>query len=645
MIPFHFLKKRNGENILNFFFIIIFFAPAMIFASDFDQLLSSFSQYHPQSEEDKFFISLLSENRNGKNLDIYKMFQKIIKNVKNNEIVPYIYEEMIFFYKDDLKLVSLLEEKWLKEKKLNPPLKRWIDKKFRNIRFLMNEKRKVTHILDLLKKADPQYQKYIIGVFYKTFNNHPPGKYLPLLKPFQKPVISTQKVGIKKEQEWEQQFKLASSFWKKDQYANAIAAGELAFLLAKKENKKHIMAEIAYLVARIHENYQENDRALDWYLKVLPLSDLHKTNALKGIVLIYGAKKDWSGVLNYAKQSADWELKISGDPSFGFFWMARSYEKTKDLKNFEEMSKKIMSEYHSTYYGALSHFLLEKKTKSLIDLPTKKNLPVKIETILNHLTPYQLDKIDHIKMFLFLDKKDDAIYEIKRLPVDPGSYWQIYTKALLFYLSEEWLESVKVYLTLPRTFRNNLPYGSEKIIFPNKYLSTIELYCKKINLDVDLVLGLIRQESVFNPKALSQAGAQGIMQIKRSTALEEMKKLRVDYLHPEDQNYLSKYLHSHQMLFEVKPNLMIGIHHLDTLLGKYPNIAFSLAAYNAGPKPAERWRGKYPTDDLLYFIEIIPYKETRDYIKLIMRNYFYYKKYYHPEDTKYHYLEEIISHS
>ena len=124
-----------------------------------------------------------------------------------------------------------------------------------------------------------------------------------------------------------------------------------------------------------------------------------------------------------------------------------------------------------------------------------------------------------------------------------------------------------------------------------------------------LVNSLIRQESAFNPNAISSAGARGLMQLMPQTA-RTMAKIR-----------------SSKSLHKPKFNIKLGTQFLGKLMRHYDgNIVHSLAAYNAGRRRVNQWisRGLLK-GDILKQIENIPFSETRNYVKLIMRNLFFYK--------------------
>lgn len=136
--------------------------------------------------------------------------------------------------------------------------------------------------------------------------------------------------------------------------------------------------------------------------------------------------------------------------------------------------------------------------------------------------------------------------------------------------------------TVKKTDNITVPAGKSHI------LSMVSQVCKKYNMDEKLVKALIKQESGFNPKAVSFAGAMGLMQLMPATA----KGLGVkDALNPYQ-------------------NLDGGVRHLKGLLARYNgNIVLALAAYNAGGGNVDKYGG------------VPPFKETQNYVKSILANY------------------------
>jgi soluble lytic murein transglycosylase len=176
--------------------------------------------------------------------------------------------------------------------------------------------------------------------------------------------------------------------------------------------------------------------------------------------------------------------------------------------------------------------------------------------------------------------------------------------------------------------------GFERILFPIKYVDLVKKNASKLEMDPDFVFALMRQESVFAPDAASPVGALGLMQLMPTTAKLEATKLSPDYIDREAKALIARSLEDQSSLRNPEINVTLGVHHLWRLMQIYKSPVFALTAYNASPAATLRWQKTIATDDWLTFIERIPYKETRAYVKLILRNYFYYKRWYNIADGK-----------
>jgi soluble lytic murein transglycosylase len=152
--------------------------------------------------------------------------------------------------------------------------------------------------------------------------------------------------------------------------------------------------------------------------------------------------------------------------------------------------------------------------------------------------------------------------------------------------------------------------------YPLAYWETIQKMAEERGLDPYLILALIRQESLFDPKALSPASAFGLMQLLPSTAARAATQLGL----PSPQR---------DKLFDPDLNLTLGTHHFKELLQRYSNnLVKAIAAYNAGESAVARWERQISAEDEEEFIERITYGETRLYVKLVLRNHRIYSRIY-----------------
>ena len=147
-----------------------------------------------------------------------------------------------------------------------------------------------------------------------------------------------------------------------------------------------------------------------------------------------------------------------------------------------------------------------------------------------------------------------------------------------------------------------------KSIFPLQNWTWIKKFSQDTELDPLLVVSLMKQESAFDSNAISSTGALGLMQLMPATAADAMpNQPRAEFVKAE-------------------MNIRTGTKYLSRMLMRFNgNFVLALAAYNAGPGAVDRWVKAAPKDqNMLEFIESIPYKETRDYVSSIMRNYYWY---------------------
>ena len=157
-----------------------------------------------------------------------------------------------------------------------------------------------------------------------------------------------------------------------------------------------------------------------------------------------------------------------------------------------------------------------------------------------------------------------------------------------------------------------------KIMYPKKYEEVVATYSQKNNIDENLVYAVIKAESNFEASAISNKNAIGLMQLMEETAKEVAKKNDIEL----DLTDIKK------DLCDVNNNINIGTKYLSTLIEKYENKEVALAAYNAGIGNVDNWIEKGIIKKDGSDIENIPYKETNNYVRKILRDYKIYKELY-----------------
>jgi soluble lytic murein transglycosylase len=169
------------------------------------------------------------------------------------------------------------------------------------------------------------------------------------------------------------------------------------------------------------------------------------------------------------------------------------------------------------------------------------------------------------------------------------------------------------YLTIPL---DAAPERFWKLAFPMPYRDALESTSRSRGIDPFVVAALIRQESEFNPRAVSRAKAYGLTQVLPSTGREISRRAGV-------LNF------STPMLFEPDVNLRLGTYYLKNMLDQHGGRwEHTLAAYNAGKSRVNDWVTWAEYREPAEFIETVPFTETRNYIQIVLRNAYVYRRLY-----------------
>ncbi len=157
-----------------------------------------------------------------------------------------------------------------------------------------------------------------------------------------------------------------------------------------------------------------------------------------------------------------------------------------------------------------------------------------------------------------------------------------------------------------------------KIIYEKKYEEIIYKYSEEYNVDENVIFALVKAESNFDPNAVSNKNAIGLMQLMEQTASDIARKNHIDI----------NYNNIKEELTDVNKNVNIGTKYLSILLERYKNIELALAAYNAGIGTVDNWIENGIIKEDGSDIENIPYKETNNYVRRILRDYKIYQELY-----------------
>jgi soluble lytic murein transglycosylase len=161
----------------------------------------------------------------------------------------------------------------------------------------------------------------------------------------------------------------------------------------------------------------------------------------------------------------------------------------------------------------------------------------------------------------------------------------------------------------------DVPREAWQIFFPLVSWPAIKEEAKRYGIDPYVAAGLIRQESVFNPNAVSRAGARGLMQVMPATGQLISKRQGSGAITAAD-------------LFNPTLNVKLGMNYFAQMLGQFGKIEYAAAAYNAGPNRARAWIAERGGMDIEDWIEAIPFTETRGYVQGVLRYTSNYRSFY-----------------
>jgi soluble lytic murein transglycosylase len=154
--------------------------------------------------------------------------------------------------------------------------------------------------------------------------------------------------------------------------------------------------------------------------------------------------------------------------------------------------------------------------------------------------------------------------------------------------------------------------------FPLPYRADMERSAKEHNLDIFLLAGLARQESEFDPKAVSVSSARGLTQIMPATGRQLSRTLQLK-------------AYNTARLFQPAVNLQLGAYYLRSIADQFDgHWEAALAGYNAGPNRVKQWLTWADFREPAEFVETIPYAQTRNYVQIVLRNAELYRRIYAP---------------
>ncbi len=346
--------------------------------------------------------------------------------------------------------------------------------------------------------------------------------------------------------------------------------------------KSSIPYELIYAGAERKRREGDYDLASRYFDLLLQFYPQNSENTMFGIAWM----NIRSGNLEKAKEILENLIKdesISSKDKY-YFWLG----KISEYKNEDSsVYYKALKDKDGFYY--LRKFPYESLGKVSNNIRTFKGKALNI-----------VERIEELKSLnMYEETLAEAKYYYDVLSVNP------HYLANLYYELGEYNKLVKL----------GIKEGIDFYKYPLAYSEIVFDTSKAFGIDPFLVIAIMREESHFNPKIVSNAGAYGLMQLMPVTAKKVGNVTKVNEL------------------FDEEKNIYLGIKYLSDLQKKYSRVEHIIAAYNAGEKVVDLWlQNSYRDAD--EFIEDISYSETRNYVKKVLRTYYILKSLYKSKNDK-----------
>lgn len=406
----------------------------------------------------------------------------------------------------------------------------------------------------------------------------------------------------------EMRFCIVRSAYLKDQDSLAI---NMANELARAGTDKAQIGEAWRMIALLHIDRDRPADAADaadqWYRAIAGQSGADDALWMRA----------WTRYLSgqYTNAAADFKQLVRTYPESGYvivgtYWAARSSEQGGNIAQRDSLCTVLLTRYPYSYYAQLS---------CKLDTPPKpKPLDLRVLNV-NELMVACGPRTRAFAQLAALGLWEFALREWPQVEAECGKRADIaFWRPLLYWKNGERFESWKWVI---KELRNEAASVGERpaeffeLWYPLDYEPLLLDLCDRSGVDPYLALGVICQESHFDDQIVSPSGAIGLMQLMPATANEQAARMGQRVREGD--------------LYQDTRNLEIGIAHLGDLMRDLGgDTILTLCAYNAGINAARRWQTEFGHVDKDVFVERIPYRETRLYVKHILQHMAAYRRLY-----------------
>ena len=313
----------------------------------------------------------------------------------------------------------------------------------------------------------------------------------------------------------------------------------------------------------------------------------------------------------------------SAEVPAALYWRARLAEEDKDSAMARAYYQKISERFRNFYYGELARRRLREiradddpQPYTLLDRVPAINAGTNITTSDPPTDNLRYQKAQVLENGALVDL---AVRELQAAATEDKGNWVTAATAKIYEDAGRYDGAIQVFKrAVPNYFAVDLPTLPRpywEALFPKPYWPDLKKFSSQNALDPYLVASLIRQESEFNPGAVSRANALGLMQLLPKVGSSVARQEKLHHF-------------SSEQLFTPEINLQLGTRYFRQMVDKFGTFEYALAAYNAGSNRVDDWLGQGKYRDPQEFVESIPFTETREYVQAILRNANVYRQLY-----------------
>jgi len=313
----------------------------------------------------------------------------------------------------------------------------------------------------------------------------------------------------------------------------------------------------------------------------------------------------------------------SAEVPAALYWRARLAEEDKDSAMARAYYQKISERFRNFYYGELARRRLREiradgdpQPYTLLDRVPAINAGTHITTSDPPTDNLRYQKAQVLENGALVDL---AVRELQAAATEDKGNWVTSATAKIYEDAGRYDGAIQVFKrAVPNYFAVDLPTLPRpywEALFPKPYWPDLKKFSSQNALDPYLVASLIRQESEFNPGAVSRANALGLMQLLPKVGSSVARQEKLHHF-------------SSEQLFTPEINLQLGTRYFRQMVDKFGTFEYALAAYNAGSNRVDDWLGQGKYRDPQEFVESIPFTETREYVQAILRNANVYRQLY-----------------